>query len=66
MHHGRAWLAAPLLIAGLVVWAGGATLNLALEDRFDPNPRRMALGVEAAGVVLGVAISWSKHPASLR
>jgi hypothetical protein len=40
---------------------GGAHLRLALEDRADPNPRQVSLGVELAGMCLGVIVSWSQH-----
>lgn len=38
----------------------GAELRLALEDRVDPSPRQMALGVRVAGIALGLAVSWSE------
>ncbi len=39
----------------------GAQLKLALEDRADPNPHQVSLGVELAGLCLGVVISWSER-----
>jgi hypothetical protein len=52
-------LAALALIA--VSNNGGARLKLAMEDRADPNPRQISLGVELAGLCLGVIVSWSGH-----
>ncbi len=66
MRTGRIATAAALLVAGTTVAAGGARLSIALEDRLDRNPRQVALGVEMAGVALGLAISWSKRPAAFR
>lgn len=52
-------------IVGLALVAvsnsGGARLKLALEDRADPNPHQVSLGVELAGLCLGVVISWSER-----
>lgn len=36
---------------------GSAQLKLAMEDRADPNPHQVSLGVELAGLCLGVVIS---------
>ncbi|WP_258889469.1 hypothetical protein [Sphingomonas sp. SUN039] len=36
-------------------------MKVALEDRADPNPRQVSLGVELAGLCLGVVISWSNR-----
>jgi hypothetical protein len=52
-------LAALALIA--VSNGGGAQLKLALEDRADPNPHQVSLGVELAGICLGVVISWTNR-----
>ena len=38
-----------------------AEIRVALEDRGDPNPRQIALGVELAGLAVGLAISWSER-----
>ena len=46
----RNWLcgvAALLLL--MVAWDGEAKLNLAFEDRADPNPRQMQIAAEVAG-----------------
>ena len=52
-----------LALAGVALLAlsggNGAQLKLAMEDRADPNPHQVALGVELAGLCLGIAISWS-------
>lgn len=52
-------------LAGLAIVAvsnsGGARLKLALEDRADPNPHQVSLGVELAGLCLGIVISWSER-----
>lgn len=54
-----------LALAGFALIAasnsGGAHLKLALEDRADPNPHQVSLGVELAGLCLGVVISWSER-----
>ena len=54
-----------VLLAGLALIAvsgtNGAQLKLAMEDRADPNPRQISLGVELAGLCLGVAISWTER-----
>lgn len=54
-----------VILAGLALIAvsngGNAQLKLALEDRADPNPHQVALGVELAGLCLGVIISWSER-----
>jgi len=46
----------------LIAFSGGngAQLKLAMEDRADPNPHQVALGVELAGLCLGVVVSWSE------
>lgn len=43
----------------------GAQLTLALEDRLDPSPRQVKLGMEIAGLALGIAISWTKDRPAL-
>ena len=43
----------------------GAQLTLAFEDRFDPSPRQVKLGMEIAGLALGVAISWTRDRPTL-
>lgn len=52
-------------LAGLALVAfsnsGGAQLKLAFENRADPNPRQVSMGVELAGLCLGVVISWSER-----
>ena len=54
-----------VMLAGLALAAfsngGGAQLKLAFENRADPNPRQVAMGVELAGRCLGVVISWSER-----
>ncbi len=54
-----------IVLSGLAIIAlstgGGAQLKLALEDRADLNPRQVSLGVELAGVSLGVVISWTNR-----
>jgi hypothetical protein len=49
------------ILAGLAMIAvtngGSAQLKLAMEDRADPNPHQVSLGVELAGLSLGVVIS---------
>ena len=54
-----------VMLAGLALIAfsngGGAQLKLAFENRADPNPRQVSMGVELAGLCLGVVISWSEH-----
>ena len=54
-----------VMLAGLAVIAfsngSGAQLKLAFENRADPNPRQVSMGVELAGLCLGVVISWSEH-----
>ncbi len=54
-----------LTLAGFALVAlsnhGGAQLKLALEDRADPNPHQVSLGVELAGLCLGIVISWSER-----
>jgi hypothetical protein len=56
-------VAATLAALALVAMSnsGGAHLKLALEDRADPNPHQVSLGVELAGLCLGVVISWSER-----
>jgi hypothetical protein len=53
------------MLAGCALLAvsnnGGAHLKLAMENRADPNPRQISLGVELAGLCLGVIVSWSEH-----
>jgi len=52
-----------LVALALIALSGGsgAQIRLALEDRADPNPRQVALGVELVGLCLGVVISWSER-----
>jgi hypothetical protein len=54
-----------VVLAGLAIVAvsngNGAQLKLAMEDRADPNPHQVSLGVELAGLCLGVVISWSER-----
>ncbi|MFZ4746358.1 MAG: hypothetical protein ACOYLK_05610 [Sphingomonas sp.] len=40
---------------------GSAQLKRATEDRADPNPHQVSLGVELAGLCRGVVISWSQR-----
>lgn len=61
-----------LIVAGLAVATiaasqtdRGAQLTVALEDRFDPSPRQVKLGMEIAGLALGVAISWTQDRPAL-
>jgi hypothetical protein len=53
------------ILAGLAMIAftngGRAQLKRATEDRADPNPHQVSLGVELAGLCLGVVISWSQR-----
>lgn len=63
-HEWRKRLAAAALVCVAIVAvsnSGGAKLKLALEDRADPNPHLVSLGVELAGLRLGVVISWSER-----
>jgi hypothetical protein len=57
--------AVAVILAGLALVAvsngSGAQLKLAMEDRADPNPHQVSLGVELAGLCLGVVISWSER-----
>ena len=39
--------------------SGGAQLNLAFEDRADPNSRQMSLAMKVAGLAVGFAVSWT-------
>lgn len=55
--------AALALLAGTT--EGGAQLRLGFEDRGDPNPRQMKIGMDLAGIALGLAISWSRSAPSL-
>ena len=58
----RNWLcgvAALLLL--MVAWDGEAKLNLAFEDRADPNPRQMQIAAEVAGLCLGLLVSWTSE-----
>ena len=52
-----------LAVAALIAVSSGmrAQLTLAFENRADPNPRQVALGVELAGLCLGIVISWSER-----
>jgi hypothetical protein len=54
-----------VILAGLALVAvsngGNAQLKLAMEDRADPNPHQVALGVELAGLCLGIIVSWSER-----
>ncbi|TRW17448.1 hypothetical protein [Glacieibacterium frigidum] len=43
----------------------GAQLTLAFEDRFDPSPSQVKLGMEIAGLALGIAISWTRDRPTL-
>lgn len=54
---------AVLAFAALIAVSNGSgsQLKLAFEDRADPNPRQIALGVELAGLCLGVVVSWSER-----
>ena len=54
-------LAAALFSVGAAYSQGGAHLRIALEDRLDPKPRQMALGVEIAGLCVGLIISWTER-----
>lgn len=56
--------AALALVAGTA--EGGAQLRLGFENCGDPNPRQMKIGMEVAGLALGLAISWSRSAPSLR
>ena len=62
----KRWLVAGVVslvaIAGSAT-AGGAQLKIALEDRGDPNPRQVAMGVRLFGACLGLAVSWTRHHA---
>ncbi len=49
-----------LAIAGTAI-EREAKLTLAFEDRGDPNPRQMSLGMKIAGVVVALAVSWTEH-----
>lgn len=54
-----------VMLAGLALIAfsnsGGAQLKLAFENRADLNPRQVSMGIELAGLCLGVVISWSER-----
>ena len=50
------------VLAMIAVTNGGsAQLKLAMEDRADPNPHQVSLGVELSGLCLGVVISWRQR-----
>ena len=34
-------------------------MTIALEDRFDTNPRQVALDMQIAGLCVGFVISWT-------
>ena len=62
MRRSGLGLAILLIVAVLAVGhTGGAHLRLALEDRADPNPRQMALGLELAGACVGIVVSWTER-----
>lgn len=64
----KRWLVAGGLVAVVALGSAGGSgtsLKLALEDRADPNPRQVALGVNIAGACLSLAISWTRHTTSL-
>ena len=52
-------LAAALILVSTAFSQGGARMTIALEDRFDTNPRQMALDMQIAGLCLGFVISWT-------
>ncbi len=54
---------AVLAVAALIAVSGGTSgqVKLAFENRADPNPRQVSLGVELAGLCLGIVISWSER-----
>jgi hypothetical protein len=52
-------VAAVVLLIGAVHIGGGTHLKIALEDKFDTNPRQVVLGLQSAGRFVGLAISWT-------
>ena len=52
-------LAAALILISTAFSQGGARMTIALEDRFDTNPRQMALDMQIAGLCVGFVISWT-------
>ncbi len=51
-------LAAAAAVA-LVACTSSASLNLNLHSKDDPNPRRLEIGAQVAGLCLGFILSWS-------
>ena len=52
-----------LAVVALIAVSNGTRgqLKLAFEDRADPNPRQIELGIELAGLCLGIVVSWSER-----
>ncbi len=62
VRHTRTVVVALASLALIALSGGnGAQLKLAMEDRADPNPHQVALGLELAGLCLSVVISWSER-----
>lgn len=57
----RVLVAASALTLVAVAAGGGAQMKLSFADIGDPNPRHFSLGMEVAGMALGLAISWTRH-----
>lgn len=62
----RTLVALTAAAAIVVMGSGGARLEVALEDRGDPNPRQVQVGMKVASSWLGLAISWTACRATAR
>ena len=50
---------ATVAVAALVACTSSANFNLNLHDKDDPNPHRLEIGAQVAGLCLGLILSWS-------